>query len=69
MFPSCRVVVASNGYCYKAYRRKPDSTDFEDLPAAYLNLLRPTKRYPLAPDRVAGGLELLSFLLPQAGML
>ena len=69
MFPSCRVVVASNGYCYKAYRRKPDSTDFEDLPAAYLNLLRPTKRYSLAPDRVAGGLELLSFLLPQAGML
>ncbi len=65
-FPSCRVVVATNGYCYKAYRRKPDSTDFEDAPAAYLNLLRPRNRYPLDPVRVAGGLELLSYLLPHA---
>lgn len=63
-FPSCAVVVASNGYCYKAYRRTPDGNEFEDRPAAYLNLLRPTKEYPLDPENVDGGLKLLSFLLP-----
>lgn len=62
-FPSCRVVVASNGYCYKAYRRRSNE-EFSDTPSAYLNLLRPTKRYPLDPTLVAGGLDLLTDLLP-----
>lgn len=63
-FPKCQVVVASNGYCYKAYRRKPESTSFEESPSAYLNLLRPTKMYPLAPS-VGGGNELLAYLMPR----
>jgi type I site-specific restriction endonuclease len=66
-FPKCEVVVASNGYCYKAYRRKTDDTGFEDMPSAYLNLLRPRKSYPLDPGKQNGGLELLSYLMPQRG--
>jgi hypothetical protein len=64
-FPSCRVVFASNGYCYKAYHRKSSEADFEASPSAYLNLLRPKKRYPLDPARVDGGLKVLEYLLPQ----
>jgi hypothetical protein len=66
-FPNSEVVVASNGYCYKAYRRKTDGTGFEDTPTAYLNLLRPRKSYPLDPGKPNGGLELLSHLMPQRG--
>ena len=64
-FSNCQVVVASNGYCYKAYGRKTTETGFEEHPSAYLNLLRPTKQYPLNPS-VGGGLELLSYLLPNS---
>lgn len=64
-FPNCDVVVASNGYCYKAYRRRPDGSGFDDTPSAYLNLLRPRKSYPLDPGKSNGGLELLSHLIPQ----
>lgn len=64
-FPKCEVVVASNGYCYKAYRRKPDAAGFEETPSAYLNLLRPRRRYPLDPSKENGGLELLRYLMPQ----
>jgi len=46
-FPSCSVLVVSNGYCYKAYVRDP-KTGFSQTPSAYLNLLKPTNRYPLA---------------------
>ena len=62
-FPSCRVVVVSNGYCYKTYERVSDGT-FSSEPSAYLNLLNPQDRYPLAPDRVGGAKEVLHFLLP-----
>jgi hypothetical protein len=62
-FPKCQVVVAANGYCYKAYRRKTAEKGFERTPSAYLNLLRPKKNYPLNAS-VGGGLELLSHLLP-----
>jgi hypothetical protein len=66
-FPNCEVVVASNGYCYKAYRRKADHSAFEDTPSAYLNLLRARKSYSLDPGKKNGGLELLSYLMPQRG--
>jgi hypothetical protein len=64
-FTNCRVVVASNGYCYKAYRRNANAEGFEEMPSAYLNLLRPTKQYPLNPS-IGGGLKLLSYLLPHS---
>ncbi|MCX5785739.1 MAG: hypothetical protein NTX59_08610 [Elusimicrobia bacterium] len=64
-FPKCQVVIASNGYCYKAYCRKPDGTGFEESPSAYLNLIHPTKMYPLDPS-IGGGTHLLSYLLPPA---
>lgn len=67
-FPTCRVVIASNGYCYKAFLRNQKKDGFEDKPAAYLNLLNPTDRYPLDPDNVDGALRLLQFLLPQYWM-
>jgi hypothetical protein len=66
-FPNSEVVVASNGYCYKAYSRRTDGTGFEDTPTAYLNLLRPRKNYPLDPGKKNGGLELLFYLMPQRG--
>ena len=62
-FPSCRVVVVSNGYCYKTYERSGDGT-FSMEPSAYLNLLNPQDHYPLAPERVKGALEVLRHLLP-----
>lgn len=64
-FPSCRVVVVTNGYCYKAYVR--DGTGgFSTEPSAYLDVLDPRDRYPLDPAGVAGALELLKYLLPQS---
>jgi hypothetical protein len=64
-FASCRVVVVSNGYCYKAYLRSPES-GFQPTPAAYLNITRPRDRYPLDPETVGGALDLLRWLLPQS---
>ncbi len=64
-FPSCKAVVVSNGYCYKTYRKDTKNT-FSEYPSAYLNLLSPKKRYPLDPEKVAGGLEVLQLLLTQS---
>jgi hypothetical protein len=62
-FPSCRSVLVSNGYCYKAFTR--DSTEeFSTEPSAYLNLLKPRARYPLDPENVDGALEVLRLMLP-----
>lgn len=61
-FPSCQVVVVSNGYCYKTYIRSEGA--FSLIPSAYLNLLKPEDRYPLDPDKVAGALQVLKWLLP-----
>ena len=47
-FPSCHVVVVSNGFCYKAYTSSVDGS-FSGHPTAYLNLLDPRDRYPLRP--------------------
>lgn len=63
-FPSCRVLVVTNGYCYKAYVRASDES-FAAQPSAYLNLLAPHDRYPLDPENVGGALEVLRILLPQ----
>jgi len=64
-FPSCRVVLVTNGFCYKAYVRKDDGT-FNTEPSAYLNLLKPRERYPLDPVNVDGALNVLSWLLPSS---
>lgn len=63
--PECRAVIATNGYCYKAYVRKSNGDGFEESPTAYLNLLSPTKRYALN-SAVGGGLEMLRLLLPNS---
>jgi hypothetical protein len=62
-FPGCRVVVVTNGYCYKSYLRNDDGS-FRANPDAYLNLLSPTQRYPVEPVAVDGAKRLLQWLLP-----
>jgi hypothetical protein len=64
-FPNCRVVVVSNGYCYKTYLRDTGGV-FKEKPSAYLNLLNPQDRYPLDPKNVNGCLEVLRLLLPSS---
>jgi len=63
-FPSCRAVVVTNGYCYKVFKRRDEG--FSASPDAYLNLLDPRDRYPLDPERVAGCLEVLRYLMPSS---
>jgi len=62
-FPSCKVVVVSNGFCYKTYCRT--GADFSVKPGAYLNILNPQDAYPLDPDNVDGCLSVLKNLLPR----
>jgi len=62
-FPSCQVIVVSNGYCYKTYVRCEDNA-FSLNPSAYLNLRNPQNKYPLDPDNVGGALQVLKRLLP-----
>ncbi len=64
-FPSCQVVLVTNGFCYKAYVRKENKT-FSLEPSAYLNLLKARERYPLDPVNVDGALNVLSWLLPSS---
>lgn len=64
-FPNCRVLLGSNGYCYKAWTRQDDGT-FANKPSAYLNLLDPQDKYPLDPDNGKGCLEVLRLLLPSS---
>jgi hypothetical protein len=61
-FPSCQVLLVSNGFCYKTYQRSLDG--FSLVPSAYLNILNPQDRYPLDPSQVDGVLEVLKWLLP-----
>ncbi len=61
-FPSCKVVITTNGYCYKAFERIGDT--FSTLPNAYLNINRPRNRYPLDPEHGGGAIEVLKLLLP-----
>lgn len=62
-FKNCRVILVTNGYCYKLYRRTNDGA-FSTTPSAYLNILKPKDRYPLDPDNVAGATEVLKWLMP-----
>jgi hypothetical protein len=62
-FPSCKGVLVTNGYCYKAYVRRDDGS-FSTTPSAYLNLLHPRNKYPLDPTNVDGALGVLGWLLP-----
>jgi hypothetical protein len=66
-FPNCRLVVVTNGYCYKTFERNAKG-DYSQRPSAYLNLLHPRDRYPLDPIRVNGCLEALELLLPSSRM-
>ena len=61
-FPSCKVVLTTNGYCYKAFERVGDT--FSTVPNAYLNINRPRNRYPLNPEGAGGAIEVLKLLLP-----
>ena len=63
-FPACNTVAVTNGYCYKVYMRSEDKTFSMQRPTAYLNLLRPTRRYPLDPEGVSGALDVLKCLFP-----
>lgn len=65
-FRSCKAVLVSNGYCYKAYERDRGTEEFPQEPSAYLNLLKPRNGYPLDPDNVQGALEILRLMLPQS---
>ncbi len=58
-FPNCKTIVVSNGYCYKAFVR--EKGEFSDTPHAYLNLLKPTRKYPLEP-KIGGALQMLELL-------
>lgn len=62
-FKNCRVILVTNGYCYKLYRRTNEGV-FSTAPSAYLNILKPKDRYPLDPDNVAGATEVLKWLMP-----
>ena len=56
---NCKTIVVSNGCCYKAFVREDD--EFPDIPHAYLNLLKPTRNYPLEP-KIGGALQMLELL-------
>lgn len=63
-FPSCEVVLVTNGYCYKAYQRGSDG-NFSLQPSAYFNIINPQDRYPLDPTQVGGAIEILKMLTPR----
>ena len=63
-FPTCNVVLVTNGYCYKAFCREQHDGSFSMQPTAYLNIMNPRDRYPLDPDRVGGAIQALSLLIP-----
>lgn len=62
-FPRCELAVATNGPCYMAFRSSGDGANRKFAPVAYLNLRRPTHRYPLSPGEIDGGLKLIELLL------
>lgn len=61
-FESCKLVVVTNGYCYKIYSKRGE--EFENYPSAYLNLRDPRNKYPIDPDKVEGAPDAIKCLLP-----
>ena len=61
-FPSCEALITTNGHCYKIYN-KDGAGNFEKTPHAYMNLHKPTKKYPIDPENVDGALEAIKWLL------
>jgi hypothetical protein len=61
-YPDCELVLATNGFCYKAFHRM-DEESFSSSPTAYLNILEPRLNYPIRPA-IGGALPLLEALLP-----
>lgn len=57
------IVVLTNGYCYKIYRRDDPNGAFMSHPQAYLNIFSPTDRYP-RDQEIEGALEVFRLLLP-----
>ena len=64
-FPKCKTVVILNGYCYKIHPTDKNN-NFKTARPAYLNLLKPTKKYPIDPENVDGALEAIKWLLPNS---
>ena len=62
MFPSCNVVLVTNGYCYKAYKR--GNGNFSLHPSAYLNIINPQDKYHIDTN-VGGAIEILKMLIPR----
>jgi len=60
-FPTCKKVIVSNGFCYKAFHKEGDT--FSTTPIAYMNLLKPTNKHPLYPNS-KGTFEVFKLLLP-----
>ena len=63
-FPNCKVIIVTNGYCYKNYLREGGTGQFQTNPSAYINLLKPKERYPIDPENVGGALDAIKWLLP-----
>ena len=63
-FPACKVLVVTNGWCYKTFIRVQETDLFNEKPSAYLNLLKPRDRYPLDPQHTEGALGVMKWLLP-----
>ncbi len=63
-YPKCQLLMVTNGFCYKMYANSANG--FEEEPTAYMNILRPTARYPLDPVNVGGAQEILRRLLPSS---
>lgn len=61
-FPKCDILIATNGFCYKIFRKTGNKFTITK-PSAYLNLLKPSQNYPL-DNSVGGALEAISMLLP-----
>jgi len=62
-FPNCRAVIVTNGYCYKIYLRD-ENNQFQTIPSAYINLLKPKDKYPIDPSNVGGAFDAIKWLLP-----
>ena len=58
-FPNNKAVIVSNGYCFKVYE-----ANNQEKPCAYLNLIKPTERYPLDCE-VGGALDAIKWLSPK----